>query len=233
MPRVVAGDYYTYDEAVAAVSKLNIKTFAEWCEYISPFVKKVTYTDPETGRQKTDKEKSIYKEPAELKDPRLPSDPRSFYSNHGNQWKGWGDFLGTGNIAPSSNKYVSYEEGIRVVHALGIRSKKDYRTVHKALNLTQLPRYPENYYFKKGIRFSWKEFLAPKFLPFEQAREYTRSLPNVLTYEDWIEYAKSGNRPPNIPAAPREVYREFWESWPDFLGSSNKPKSKPNLKLVK
>jgi hypothetical protein len=237
MPRVNSKDYYPYEEAVKVVAELDIKSFKEWCDYITPYLKKVTYIDEE-GRERIDKEKSIFKPKEDQKDPRLPSDPRTFYSVHGKKWKGWGHFLGTGNISPSSAKFLSYEETERQVKMMRIRSKEEYRIAVNRMNAKQWPKYPENYYPKQGIKFSWKDFLAPKFDSFEEVRSFVRSLPDINTYQDWIEYVQSGHKPPTIPSAPREVYRDEWVSWPDFLGSGNKPKPKPlkeerSLKIVK
>ena len=57
-----------------------------------------------------------------------------------------------------------------------------------------------------------------KFRPFAEARKFARSLgfTNRREYEKW---AKSGQRPNDIPSHADDVYRnEGWVSWPDFLG---------------
>jgi hypothetical protein len=67
-----------------------------------------------------------------------------------------------------------------------------------------------------------------KFKPFKDARNYVREL-NLKTYNDWIKYAKSKKKLPDIPFNPLSVYKNNgWIGWNDFLGNGKKPRSKKN-----
>jgi hypothetical protein len=87
-----------------------------------------------------------------------------------------------------------------------------------------MPFNPDKTYKNKG----WKGFgdwlgtgsvatQDMKFLPFEQAKEFVRTL-GLKDVREWEEYRRSGERPKNIPSSPNEVYKdEGWISWGDWL----------------
>ena len=55
-------------------------------------------------------------------------------------------------------------------------------------------------------------------LPFEEARAAVQTI-KLGSNKEWIAWSKSGQRPSNIPANPRNVYRDDgWISYPDWLG---------------
>jgi hypothetical protein len=56
--------------------------------------------------------------------------------------------------------------------------------------------------------------LQREYRPFEEAREYIRKL-GINTQEEWREYRKSDNKPPDIPANPNRTYKEEWKGWGD------------------
>jgi hypothetical protein len=53
--------------------------------------------------------------------------------------------------------------------------------------------------------------------PFEEAREYVRSL-RLKSQAEWMKYSKSGKCPSDIPTVPQKVYQDEWRSLPDWLG---------------
>jgi hypothetical protein len=54
--------------------------------------------------------------------------------------------------------------------------------------------------------------------PFEVAREIVHSV-QLGTRKEWDRWQSSGERPPQIPAAPQKVYRNRgWIDWDDWLG---------------
>jgi len=72
------------------------------------------------------------------------------------------------------------------------------------------------------IRYS----LDPKWRPFQQAREYARSL-NLQSREEWETFSKSDERPGDIPFAPSQFYKyQGWTGYVDWLGLLRKNKSK-------
>lgn len=56
-----------------------------------------------------------------------------------------------------------------------------------------------------------------KYLPFEQAREFARTL-GLTSSTQWRRYSSSGQKPPNIPTQVWVVYHDKWTDWSDFLG---------------
>ena len=51
---------------------------------------------------------------------------------------------------------------------------------------------------------------------FEEAREYVRGL-GLKSVAEWKEWCKYGQRPPDIPTAPRSIYKDQWRGWHDWL----------------
>ena len=56
------------------------------------------------------------------------------------------------------------------------------------------------------------------FSSFEKARKFVHKL-ELKNLIEWTQYAKSGNKPEDIPAYPPNTYRDKWISWGDFLGT--------------
>jgi hypothetical protein len=55
--------------------------------------------------------------------------------------------------------------------------------------------------------------------PFEEAREFVRSL-GIKSDTQWREYCRSGERPPDIPAAPWYTYADTgWTNMGDWFGT--------------
>lgn len=53
----------------------------------------------------------------------IPAHPDREYEE---EWKGWGDWLGTGAIASFNRKYRSFEQARNFVHSLEIKNKFDW-----------------------------------------------------------------------------------------------------------
>lgn len=71
-----------------------------------------------------------------------------------------------------------------------------------------------------------KESSRPKvrveFLPFDQARALAQELMRqyeIVNQSGWFVFAKTSDRPSNIPADPSSTYQDKgWVSWPDWFG---------------
>jgi hypothetical protein len=58
--------------------------------------------------------------------------------------------------------------------------------------------------------------------PFPEVIAFARSM-HLQSKTDWFHWAKSGDRPDDIPANPADSYEgEGWQDWPHFLGTTNK-----------
>jgi hypothetical protein len=58
--------------------------------------------------------------------------------------------------------------------------------------------------------------LKTRFLPFEEARNYARSL-GLTNEREW----RILEIPPNVPRNPDQAYSNHWVSWGDWLGNDN------------
>lgn len=156
----------------------------------------------------------------------IPASPRNAYKNDG--WNGWGDFLGTSVIANQDKVFRAFEDTRAFAQQLGLKSKDEWAIWAKTADRpSDIPANPSRLYKKQWQ--GWGDFLGTKrianqkrlFLPFEEAREYARSL-GLKERNDWLEWAKSDARPNNIPAYPNETYeKKGWCGWGDWLGVVN------------
>ena len=154
----------------------------------------------------------------------IPIDVRKVYKK---EWKGLGDFLGTGRIAYQNRKYGSYKETSKFAQKHGIKTQVEWRDYINSNELPpDIPRDPFSLYRKKGEWKSWGDFLGTKnrkggWRSFEKAREYARKL-GLKTQIEWYEHCKSDSFPADIPSNVRIVYKKEWKYWGDFLGTKNR-----------
>lgn len=59
-----------------------------------------------------------------------------------------------------------------------------------------------------------------KYRSYEDARKFVRSL-KLKKDDEWRQYAKSGNKPKDIPADPRYFYKNEWTGIGDWLGTDS------------
>ena len=187
--------YLSCEEAKKVIHKLGIKSIKEW---------------------------NIYCKSGNKPD-NIPNGPHQVYKNKG--WKSWGDFLGTGYIANRNRTYLSCEEAKKVIHKLGIKSKKEWQIYSKSERPDNIPSSPNRIYKNKG----WKGFgdwlgtgyiatFNRVYLSCEEAKKVIHKL-GIKSQKEWYIYCKSGNKPDNIPSSPRRIYKnKGWEGWKDFLG---------------
>jgi len=155
--------------------------------------------------------------------PRYPDDP---YKNKG--WKGWGDFLGTGNLSPADRKkgFKSFEESREFVRSLEIKTEPEWRkwmSAHK--KPIDIPSNPE-----KAYKDQWTTMgdwfgtgrIADKnkvWKPFEEARTIVQKL-GLKNMDEYKNAWNSGNIPKDIPANPNKVYQnKGWISSGDWCGT--------------
>lgn len=153
----------------------------------------------------------------------IPSNPAYAYRD---QWKSWGDFLGTGYIASQNRRYRSFGEARKWAHAQRLKSYTEW------LSLAAEKRLPEDIptNVKQVYRSEWlgvADFLGNnyvatynrKYRSFAMAREWVRAQ-GLQSEKEWRERTKrSGWLPDDIPVNVYNVYRSDWTSWGDFLGS--------------
>jgi SNF2 family DNA or RNA helicase len=109
-------------------------------------------------------------------------------------WKGIGDFLGTGNIAPTNRKYQLFEPARAYARSLGLKRKTDwekYCRAHKIPN--DIPTHPDREY--QGIGWSgWGDWIGTgsiaaqeKGWSIDKVKELLRSLIESGIIYTWTE----------------------------------------------
>jgi hypothetical protein len=153
----------------------------------------------------------------------IPSHPNGTYKK---DFKGYGDWLGTGNISNRDKVYRPFKEAREFVRSLGLKSTHEWYAYCSSGNKPDDITSNPNKVYKKD----WKgidDFLnvAPissfdkQFRPFKEAREFARSL-GLKGIKEWQEYSKSGDRPDDIPSAPNQIYKnEGYVNSRDWLGA--------------
>jgi hypothetical protein len=109
------------------------------------------------------------------------------------------------------------EEAQEFARSHGITSGREWMKYVQEHRLKGVPSHPPTTYKNKGWP-GWVEFLGTAWRPFEEAREYARSL-GLAGQKEWNEWAKSDKRPRDIPSQPASVYKEQWVSTGDWLGT--------------
>jgi superfamily II DNA or RNA helicase len=83
----------------------------------------------------------------------IPASPFRVYKNNG--WKGFGDWLGTGNLSNMNRTYRSFEEARKYVHSLSLKNQSEWvafcrgKLTNSKLPL-DIPSKPDRVYAGKG-----------------------------------------------------------------------------------
>jgi hypothetical protein len=261
--------YYSHEDAKKYVQKQGIKTVPKFNEWSSQgerpifipanphkFYKDWIDWDDFFGREKIVRRSfedarefarslnlqfssdwfTLHKEGKIQNIPRYPNEP------YKKEWKGWGDFLGTGNLSPSDKRKQmrSYEECKKFVRSLGIKTENQWRDW--CTNNQRPVDIP--YSFERSYPDEWNtmgEFLGTGFvadknkvwMSFEKARTIVQKL-GLKNMDEYKKEWNLGKISKHIPANPNKVYQnKGWESNGDWLGTgtiSGKIKSKNWLK---
>jgi superfamily II DNA or RNA helicase len=158
----------------------------------------------------------------------LPNYPNEKYAKTG--WINWGDWLGTGKVAPFLVKYRNFEDAKSFVKKLGLNSQKEWFEFYKSEDFpSDLPRNPSQSYKDKGWQ-SWGDWLGTgrvatfqiEFRNFEDANSFVKKL-GLNSQKEWIEFCKSEDFPNDLPRNPNQTYKnKGWQSWSEWLGSSHR-----------
>lgn len=137
------------------------------------------------------------------KDPKLPSDPKTVYSD---TWLGWESFLGITKF------YSTYQEASQAAQLLGCKSGEEYKRRYKEdPKLTSSPStiYPLDW---KG----WSAFLGKEniYLSYDEASIAAKR----LGCKSGADYKRHYKKDPRLRAKPDKVYPNQWLGWPSFLG---------------
>ena len=205
-------EYRPFDEARKFVHALKLKSGTEWRQYCKGELEGIN-PKPED----------------------IPTNPHRNYKDQG--WKGWGDWLGTGTIAPFNREYRPFEEARQFVHSLELKNQKEWGQYCKgelegiAAKPKDIPASPNQTYKDQG----WKgmgDWLGTgrvadqykKYRLFQEAQEFVHTL-KLKSGTEWKKYCKGElegvkPKPEDIPAKPDHVYKaQGWQGMGDWLGT--------------
>jgi hypothetical protein len=188
--------FRSFKKARAFARSLGLKTQIQWQEYCK------------SGKKPAD----------------IPSGPSTTYAETG--WTSLGDWLGTGTIAAQLRQYRSFNKARSFVRDLQLKSAAQwYDYCRSGKKPADIPHSPRPVYNGAG----WAGFgdwlgtgrIAPhlrEYRSFKKARRFVRCL-GLKSRNEWIDYCKSGTKPPDIPSNPHKPYAEAgWVGYPDWLG---------------
>jgi superfamily II DNA or RNA helicase len=167
----------------------------------------------------------------------IPTNPRVIYAAKG--WTGFGDWLGTGNIAPRLMEFRSFREARIFARSLKLKAASEWRAFCKG-EMPRLGRLPADIPAKPARTYAdngWIGFgdwlgtgnLAHRlreFRSFREARTFARNL-KLKAGSEWTAFCKGemprlGRLPADIPAYPNQTYaNNGWQSMGDWLGTGN------------
>ena len=127
----------------------------------------------------------------------------------------------------SQFNWLPFEEAREFIRRLQIKSSSEFTKLWRQGKLpNNIPSKPRNTYKDEGF-LSMPDFLGydslfQDWIPFHDARKFVRLL-KFKNEIEWEEYAKSTDKPKNIPRTPFNVYKnQGYVSMPDFLGYESK-----------
>ena len=189
-------EYRKYESAKTFIQKLDLKSVNEWKSYCK------------SGNKPSD----------------IPNNPDQHYKEKG--WSGFGDWLGTGTVAPHKRQFKSFKEAREFVHGLKLKTSTEWGEYSNSTQRpNDIPGNPSRVYKNDG----WKGFgdwlgsnkVANQnkvFSPYIEARKFVHKL-KLRSQKDWNIYCQENTRPLNIPRSPAGVYKnKGWISWNDWLG---------------
>ena len=205
----------SFEEAREYVRKLNIPGLNGWIKYCK------------SGKR-----------PANI-----PASAHTAYKDQG--WQGYGDWTGTGK--KRHTKFLPFKEAREFARSLNLFTQQSWDKFTKSNERPKnIPAGPDQTYKKEWT--GWKDWLRKtdkiltehlvsvedtevtdaidsaisdlkqKCLSYTKAREFVRKL-GLKGQKEWFAYAKSNERPANIPASPYNVYDE-WAGFSDWLGTT-------------
>ena len=157
----------------------------------------------------------------------LPPSPQYIYKNNG--WKGWGEFLGTGNISAIERKqnFPNFTYAKKIVRKLSFKNIDDYqKAVSTNKKIKNFPYAPDQAYKNKGWS-SWGDFLGTgrianqnrQYKSFEEIKKFARKN-KIQTQKEWGLFWKKNKRPLDVPYSPQSIFKNNgWKGWNDFLGT--------------
>jgi hypothetical protein len=156
----------------------------------------------------------------------IPSAP---YSTYKKDFKGYGDWLGSGTIANFNKVYRSFTESRYFTRKLNLKNYTEWREYCASGNKPNDIPYSPNITYKNEGYLNLGDWLGTGtiasrdriYRPYKEAREFVRKL-KLKNNAEWKEYCKSGNKPEDIPTNQNITYKnEGYRNLGDWLGTGN------------
>jgi hypothetical protein len=126
---------------------------------------------------------------------------------------------------PKSTNYIPYKEAREFMIGEMIPSRNKFLEWWDRNKPKAIPRFPYRVYGDEWI--GWNDFLGndnefglrvgKSWRPLEEAVVWVHKL-KIESYTKWMEYAKTGALPDDIPARPDLIY-STWKTWMHWLGN--------------
>jgi superfamily II DNA or RNA helicase len=204
--------YRPFTIARKFVHKLNLKTRNEWTDYCKGKLANL---------------------PSKPDD--IPASPERTYADTG--WDGFGDWLGTGNIANFNRKYRSFNAARKFARSLKLKTGAEWSAYCKGGNRKKpplpedIPACPNQTYNESGW-IGMGDWLgtgnvAPQnkvYRNFKEAHEFTLKL-KLKNQKQWRSYCNGHIKglpslPEDMPANPSQVYKHTgWAGFGHWLGT--------------
>ena len=152
----------------------------------------------------------------------LPSDLSNHYRSH-KDWKGQGDFLGSGLMKNGDQEYRSYEEAKKFAQSLGIKTYIEWTKFAKTRKKPKDIPYAIHAVYKEFKSYgeflgtgrrSWKD----GYMSFSKSRTIAQK--EKLTSRGAFEKWHIKDKPKDIPRTPQYIYKKEWKGWENYLGKS-------------
>ena len=152
----------------------------------------------------------------------IPSTANGVYYKN---WRGWGDWLGTGKDAQYRGGYMPFKEARNFAHSLNLENQKQWQAYCKSGKRPK--NFPANpYQVYKTSWKGWGDWLGTDrianqdivYYSFDVARKFVHEM-SLESRRDWRAFVKSGKKDKMIPANPARTYEEHWIGWGDWLGT--------------
>lgn len=128
-------------------------------------------------------------------------------------------------------RYLAFEEARTYVRNQKLENTRAWKKWSKGILEVKerrpdfIPASPDIVYKNSGW-LSWSDWISENieidYLPFEEARDYVRSL-NLANAEQWQRYYQGKIdglvKPDNIPWNPQKIYAEQWNGIKDWIGT--------------
>ncbi|MEI6176523.1 MAG: DEAD/DEAH box helicase family protein [Verrucomicrobiota bacterium] len=172
----------------------------------------------------------------------IPAKPDRTYSEKG--WLGWGDWLGTGIVAPQLRNYRPFREARAFAQGLKLKNQNEWKeyckgnSPDKGVLPSDIPAKPDNCYADQGwagmgdwLGTGTIASFRRQYRSFESARDFVSKI-GLKNVREWWEFCKGRfphkvSLPSDIPANPQNSYSgKGWTNWGDWLGTGKARTSK-------